>query len=178
MENYKMTIAGCERELPICAVSDKLKIAAFIMFGDVEVTVKSAEELLKKIPDFDIVLTAEAKGIPLGYEIARQSNKPYIVARKTVKLYMQNIVSVDVKSITTDNVQTLYIDGAKADMIKGKKILIVDDVISTGESLIALQKLCEKAGGEVVCNACVLAEGDAAKRDDIVFLEELPLFFT
>lgn len=178
MESYKMTIAGCERELPICAVSDKLKIAAFIMFGDVEVTVKSAEELLKKTPDFDIVLTAEAKGIPLGYEIARQSNKPYIVARKTVKLYMQNIVSVNVKSITTDNVQTLYIDGAKADMIKGKRILIVDDVISTGESLIALQKLCEKAGGEVVCNACVLAEGDAAKRDDIVFLEELPLFFT
>lgn len=178
METYKMTIAGCERELPICKVNDNLSIAAFIMFGDVEVTVNSSKELLSKVPDFDVIISAEAKGIPLGYEMARQSNKPYVIARKSVKLYMNNVVSVEVKSITTDKMQTLYLDGAKAELLKGRKILIVDDVISTGESLIALKELCNKAGGNVVASAAVLAEGDAADRKDIVFLEKLPLFFT
>lgn len=178
METYKMTIAGCERELPICKINDKLSIAAFIMFGDVEVTVNSSKELLNKVPDFDVIISAEAKGIPLGYEMARQSNKPYVIARKSVKLYMNNVVSVEVKSITTDKVQTLYLDGEKAQWLKGRKVLIVDDVISTGESLIALKELCSKAGGEVVASAAVLAEGDAADRKDIVFLEKLPLFFT
>lgn len=178
METYKMTIAGCERELPICKVNDNLSIAAFIMFGDVEVTVNSSKELLSKVPDFDVIISAEAKGIPLGYEMARQSNKPYVIARKSVKLYMNNVVSVEVKSITTDKMQTLYLDGAKAELLKGRKVLIVDDVISTGESLIALKELCNKAGGNVVASAAVLAEGDAADRKDIVFLEKLPLFFT
>ncbi len=178
METYKMTIAGCERELPICKVNDSLSIAAFIMFGDVEVTVNSAKELLKIVPEFDVIITAEAKGIPLGYEMARQSNKPYVIARKSVKLYMNNIVSVEVKSITTDRVQTLYLDGARADMLKGKRVLIVDDVISTGESVNSLLELCNKSGGNVVAAAAVLAEGDAAKRDDIIYLEKLPLFFT
>ncbi|MCH5202978.1 MAG: adenine phosphoribosyltransferase [Oscillospiraceae bacterium] len=177
METYKMTIAGCERELPICKVNDNLSIAAFIMFGDVEVTVKSAEELLKKVPEFDVILTAEAKGIPLGYEMARQSGKPYVVARKSVKLYMQNTVSISVNSITTEKEQTLYLDGEKAELIKGSRVLIVDDVISTGESLIALQELCKSAKGNVVANVAVLAEGDAADRDDIIYLEKLPLFF-
>lgn len=176
MKSYKMTIAGCERELPLCKVDDNLTIAAFIMFGDTEITVKSATELLKKVSDFDVILTAEAKGIPLAYEISRQSNKPYVVARKSVKLYMNNIVSVNVKSITTQKVQKLYLDGAKANMLKGKNVLIVDDVISTGESLEALKALCKSAGGLTACCASVLAEGDAAERDDIVFLEKLPLF--
>jgi adenine phosphoribosyltransferase len=178
MDTYKMTIAGCTRELPICKVNDKLSIAAFIMFGDTEITVKSVEELLKKTPDFDIILTAEAKGIPIGYEFSRQSGKPYVVARKSVKLYMQNTVSVNVKSITTDNVQTLYLDGSKSELLKGKKVLIVDDVISTGESIFSLQELCKVSGGTVVGNACVLAEGESADRDDIIYLERLPLFFT
>ncbi|MCM1529572.1 MAG: hypothetical protein NC093_06190 [Alistipes sp.] len=174
---YKMTIAGLERELPLCPLNDKIDIAAFVMFSDVEVTVAAAAELLKKCPEFDVILTAESKGIPLGYEMSRQSGKPYIVARKSVKLYMNDPVSVTVKSITTAAQQTLYLAADKADMIKGKRVLIVDDVISTGESLKALEKLVGAAGGEISAEAAVLAEGDAADRTDIIFLEKLPLFF-
>ena len=174
---YKMTIAGLERELPICPVSDKLDIAAFIMFSDVEVTVAAAAELLKKCPDFDIILTAESKGIPLAYEMARQSGKNYVVARKSVKLYMTDPVEVEVKSITTANVQKLCLAAEKAEMLRGRKVLIVDDVISTGESLKALEKLTQASGGDIAAEAAVLAEGDAADRDDIIFLEKLPLFF-
>ncbi|MBQ9673425.1 MAG: adenine phosphoribosyltransferase [Ruminococcus sp.] len=177
MKTYKMTIAGCERELTLCRINSNLKIAAFIMFGDTEITVKSAEELLKKIPEFDVILTAEAKGIPLAYELSRQSGKPYVVARKSVKLYMSEPVSINVKSISTDKDQTLYIDSARAEVLKGKRVLVADDVISTGESIHALHELCSQIGAEVVCNACVLAEGDAADREDIVYLEKLPLFF-
>jgi len=174
---YKMTIAGLERELPICPINDKLDIAAFIMFSDVEVTVASASELLKKVPEFDVILTAESKGIPLGYEMARQSGKNYIVARKSVKLYMSDPLEVTVKSITTAAEQRLCLSADKAEMIKGKRVLIVDDVISTGESLKALEKLVEAAGGNIAAKAAVLSEGDAADRTDIVFLEKLPLFF-
>lgn len=173
---YTLKVAGLTRELPICAVSDSLDIAAFIMFSDVELTVACAEELLKKVPDFDVIVTAESKGIPLGYELARQSGKNYYVARKSVKLYMTDPISVNVKSITTAAEQTLYLSGADADMIKGKRVLIADDVISTGESLNALETLVNKAGGEIVCRAAVLAEGSAADRTDIVFLEKLPVF--
>ena len=173
---YKMTIAGLERELPICPVSDKLDIAAFVMFSDVEVTVASAAELLKKCPDFDIILTAESKGIPLAFEMARQSGKSYVVARKS-KLYMSEPIEVEVKSITTANVQKLYLAAEKAELLRGKKVLIVDDVISTGESLKALETLIQAAGGNIAAEAAVLAEGDAADRDDIIFLEKLPLFF-
>ena len=174
---YKMTIAGLERELPLCPLNDKLDIAAFVMFSDVEITVASAQELLKKSPDFDIILTAESKGIPLGYEMSRQSGKPYVVARKSVKVYMTDPIAVTVKSITTAAEQTLYLSKEKADMIKGKKVLIVDDVISTGESLKALEELVTEAKGNISGKAAVLAEGDAADRDDIIYLEKLPLFF-
>ena len=178
MDNcYKMTIAGLCRELPKCAINDKLDIAAFIMFSDVELTVAAAKELLKKAPDFDILITAESKGIPLAYEMARQSGKNYIVARKSVKLYMQNPVFVTVKSITTESVQTLYLCENDMNLLKGKRVLIIDDVISTGESLSALVALCDKANADIVAKAAVLAEGDASKRDDIIFLEELPLFY-
>ena len=155
----------------------KLDIAAFVMFSDVEVTVAAAAELLKKCPDFDMIITAESKGIPLAYEMARQSGKTYVVARKSIKLYMTNPISVKVKSITTSNEQVLYLAEDKAEMLKGKRVLIVDDVISTGESLTALEKLTEAANGNIVAEAAVLAEGDAADRDDIIFLEKLPLFF-
>ncbi|MBR2914113.1 MAG: adenine phosphoribosyltransferase [Oscillospiraceae bacterium] len=176
-EFYTMKIAGLERSLRMCPINEKLDIAAFIMFSDVEITVESAKALLEKAPEFDVILTAECKGIPLAYEMARQSGKPYVVARKSVKLYMQDVVSVAVKSITTAQEQTLHLDGIKAGLLSGKRVLIVDDVISTGESLIALEKLTAAAGGEVAGRAAVLAEGDAADRDDLIFLEKLPLFF-
>ena len=174
---YKMTIAGLERELPYCPIDDTLDIAAFIMFSDVELTVAAAAELLKKVPEFDVLLTAESKGIPLAYEMARQSGKNYVVARKSIKLYMQDPVSVTVKSITTSTVQTLYLSHADLEIMQGKRVLIVDDVISTGESLTALEKLCDKVEGNLCGKAAVLAEGDAADRTDIIYLEKLPLFF-
>ena len=177
MAYYKMKIAGLERELKLCPLNEKIDIAAFVMFSDVELTVAAAAALLEKCPDFDIIITAESKGIPLAYEMARQSKKSYIVARKSKKLYMSDVISIQVKSITTDAMQTLILDGDKANMMKGKRVLIVDDVISTGESLAALTKLVTSCGGDVVANAAVLAEGDAADRDDIIYLEKLPLFF-
>ena len=177
MDFYKMKIAGLERSLPICKVNDKLDIAAFVIFGDVEITVASATELLKKCPDFDYIITPEAKGIPLAYEMAKQSGKQYFICRKGAKLYMKNPVSVNVRSITTDKVQTVFLDGNEGEQIRGKKVLIVDDVISTGESLLAVRALIEQFDAEIFGQAAVLAEGDAADRDDIIFLEKLPLFF-
>ena len=177
MKTYTLNVAGLTRELPICTVNDKLDIAAFIMFSDVELTVAWAQELLKKAPDFDVIITAESKGIPLAYEAARQSGKNYVVARKSVKLYMTDPISVQVKSITTANVQTLYLSQEDVARLKGRKVMILDDVISTGESLTAIEKLVEQAGGNIVGSGAVLAEGDAADRDDIFFLEKLPLFF-
>lgn len=179
MENktYEITIEGVTRNLTICEVNEHLDIAAFVIFGDVEMTVASATGLLKRVPEFDYIITAEAKGIPLGYEMARQSGKPYFVARKGTKLYMKEVFGVEVRSITTDRDQHLYLDKAEADQMKGKRVLIVDDVISTGESLKAVEVLCEKAGANVVGKCAVLAEGDAQGREDIIYLEPLPLFF-
>lgn len=176
-KTYKMTIAGVERELPLCKVTDDLYIAAFVMFGDVEITVATAKELLEKAPEFDIMITAESKGIPLLYEMARQTKADnYILARKGPKLYMRDIVYTKVNSITTENQQILCISGDDAAAMKGKRVLIVDDVISTGESLAALTKLVEQVGGNIVGKMAVLAEGDAIKRDDIICLAPLPLF--
>ncbi len=177
MSTYKMKIAGLERELEMFPVNDKLDIAAFIMFGDVEVTEKAASELLKVCPEHDVVVTAEAKGIPLCYEIARQGCREYVVARKGVKVYMRNPIEVTVNSITTASEQKLYLGEGDAKFISGKRILIVDDVISTGNSLDALEQLVTQAGGKIVGKAAVLAEGEAKERDDIIFLDELPLFF-
>lgn len=174
---YTMKIAGLERNLEKFPVSDKLDIAAFIIFGDVELTIKSCEELLKKVPQFDVIITPEAKSIPIAYELARQSGKPYIVARKGVKVYMRNPLDVTVTSITTKNEQHLYLGETEVTMIKGKKVLIVDDVISTGESLEAVRNLVKEAGALEAASCAILAEGDAADRDDIIFLEKLPLFF-
>lgn len=177
MDFYKMTIAGLERDLPICKVNDKLDIAGFVIFGDVEMTVAAAAELIKKCPEFDAIVAPEAKAIPLAHEMARQSGKPYYICRKGAKLYMKDPVSVHVRSITTDKVQTLYLDSLEGEKLTGKRVVILDDVISTGESLLAVEKLLEKFDTNVVAKAAILAEGDAAKRDDIIFLEELPLFF-
>lgn len=174
---YRMTIAGLERDLPICPVTDDLYIAGFVIFGDPELTVACAAELLKKAPDYDYIITAEAKGIPLAHEMARQhGDAKYFLARKGAKLYMRDIFDVSVHSITTAKEQHLYLDGADAQLIKGKRILIVDDVISTGESLAALEALVEKAGGNICGRMAILAEGDAQEREDLIYLEKLPLF--
>ncbi len=177
MNGYTLKIAGLTRTLPYFAVSDKLDIAALLMFGDTELTIASAAELLKKVPEFDVILTPEAKSIPLAYEISRQSGKKYIVARKGVKVYMGKPLKVEVRSITTNHIQELYLGETDVDSIKGKRVLIVDDVISTGESLNAVRELVSAAGGIEAAACAVLAEGDAANRTDIVFLEPLPLFF-
>ena len=174
---YKMKIAGLDRELPLCPLNDKLNIAGFVIFGDQELTVACAKELLARAPVYDYLITAEAKGIPLAHEMARQAgDSKYFLARKGVKLYMTDPFKVTVQSITTAKEQTLYLDGEDAKMMRGKKILIVDDVISTGESLFALEKLIEEAGGVVCGRMAILAEGDAQNRKDIVYLEKLPLF--
>ena len=174
---YRMKVAGLWRELPICKVTDSLYIAGFVIFGDQELTVACATELLKVAPEYDYIITAEAKGIPLAHEMARQSGAPkYFLARKTPKLYMTGVFESSVKSITTEKEQKLFLDTADAELIKGKRILIVDDVISTGESLAALEVLVEKAGGIVAGKMAVLAEGDAQERSDLIYLEKLPLF--
>lgn len=174
-EYYRVNIAGMERDLLRCPLNDKLDIAAFIIFGDVELTVHAAAELLKRLPEFDYIVTPEAKSIPLAYEMSRQSGKKYFVARKKPKLYMKDPVIVNVRSITTESVQTLIMDSIEGEQIRGKRVVILDDVISTGESLKAVEDLCAKFDANVVAKAAVLAEGDAAKRDDIVFLGEIPL---
>lgn len=173
---YEMTIAGCKRQLPICPIDEHLDIAGFIMLGDVELTEKTAAELLKKCPEHDVVVTAETKGIPLCYEMARQGCGKYVVARKGIKAYMRKPISVEVKSITTDHIQKLFLSEEDEKLLRGKRVLIVDDVISTGESLAAMEKLVNMYGGNIVGRAAVLAEGDAKDRSDIIFLEPLPLF--
>lgn len=174
---HTMTIAGVQRDLPICKVSDDLYIGAFVIFGDVELTVKTAEALLKKAPEYDYMISAEAKGIPLIYEMARQSGQnKYFLARKAPKLYMSGVFDVKVNSITTAKEQHLYLDKTDAELMRGKRILIVDDVISTGESLAAVEKLVEEAGGIIAGRMAILAEGDAQNRDDIIYLEKLPVF--
>ena len=174
---YEIDIAGLTRQLPLCPLNDELSIGAFVIFGDVELTVHCAAELLKIAPEYDYIIAPEAKAIPLAYEMARQSGENrYFVARKKAKAYMQGVFSVEVQSITTAGTQTLVIDAEDAAAINGKRVIIVDDVISTGESLRAMEVLCEKAGAEVVGKMAVLAEGDAAKREDIIVLAPLPLF--
>ena len=174
---YPMTVAGLRRELPICKVNDNLYIAGFVIFGDQELTVACARELLARAPEYDYIITAEAKGIPLAHEMARQSGaEKYFLARKGPKLYMTGVFESSVKSITTAKEQKLYLDTADAELMKGKRILIVDDVISTGESLLALEALVNKAGGIIAGRMAVLAEGDAQNRDDLIYLEKLPLF--
>ena len=174
---YRMNIAGLYRDLPLCPISEKLMIGAFVIFGDPELTTACARELLARCPEHDVLITAESKGIPLICEMARMNgNARYVLARKSPKLYMRNVMGVEVRSITTDHQQTLYLDGGDAEYMRGKRVVIVDDVISTGESLKALETLVEKAGGNIVGRMAILAEGDATKRDDIIYLEKLPLF--
>ena len=174
---YRLKVAGLERDLPLCPINDDLYIGAFILFGDVELTEKCAEALYAKAPEHDVMITAESKGIPLIHAMCRLSGKNrYVLARKSVKLYMSDVVACETQSITTSAKQTLYVDGADAEYMKGKRVLIVDDVISTGGSLISLENLVRQSGGEIVGKMTILAEGDATEREDIIYLEKLPLF--
>lgn len=172
---YTVDIAGVKRDLLRCAINEKLDIAAFNMFGDVEITVHVAAELLKKLPEFDYIVTPEAKSIPLAYEMSRQSGKKYFVARKKEKIYMKDPVAVEVKSITTNSVQRLIFDSRDGEEIRGKRVVLLDDVISTGESIAAVEALAQKFDCNIVAKAAVLAEGDAALREDIIFLAVIPL---
>ena len=174
---YRIHVAGLDRDLPICSLNENLSIAAFVIFGDVELTCACAGELLKKAPDFDYMIAPEAKAIPLIHEMARQSGRnDYFLVRKNKKAYMNGVFEVDDISITTAGTQKLYMDGADAAKMNGKRILILDDVISTGGSIAAVENLVKQAGGIVAGRMAILAEGDAANRDDIIYLEKLPLF--
>ena len=174
---YKMNIAGLDRELPLCPISDTLQIGAFVIFGDPELTTACAQALLDRAPEYDYLISAEAKGIPLVHEMARLAgNQKYFLARKAPKLYMTGVFEAELRSITTAKDQKLYLDMADAELMRGKRILIVDDVISTGESLKAIQHLVEKAGGIICGKMTILAEGDAQDREDLVYLEKLPMF--
>jgi adenine phosphoribosyltransferase len=177
MKTYTLHVAGLTRELPIIKLSYDLSIASFVILGDTEIVKKTAPMIAKKLPEVDFVVTAEAKGIPLAYEISKILNlNEYIVARKSIKAYMEEPIEVEVNSITTTNSQKLYLNNQDASKIKGKRVALIDDVISTGQSLKALERLVEKAGANVVAKAAILAEGDAKDRKDIIFLEALPTF--
>ena len=174
---YRIKVAGVERDLPLCPISDTLNIAAFVLFGDVELTEKCAEELYKLAPEHDVMITAESKGIPLIHAMCRLSGRNrYVLARKSVKLYMKDVIKCETQSITTEAKQVLYIDGQDADFMRGKRVLIVDDVISTGGSLLSLENLVKQSGGQIVGKMAILAEGDAIERPDIICLGKLPLF--
>ncbi len=174
---YNMKIAGLDRALPLCPINDDLYIGAFVIFGDPELTTAASKALLEKAPEYDYIITAESKGIPIAHEMARLAgNQKYFLARKKPKLYMTGVFEVTVNSITTEGEQKLYLDRADAELMAGKRILIVDDVISTGESLRAIEELVIAAGGNIVGKMTILAEGDAQQRDDIIYLEPLPLF--
>ncbi len=177
MLTYPMTIAGLKRKLPICPLNENLAIAGFVIFGDPEITTAAAQALLDRAPAYDYIITAEAKGIPLAHEMARLAgNQKYFVARKKAKAYMSGVFEVKVRSITTAGEQSLFLDQADAELIRGSRMLIVDDVISTGESIRAVEQLVNEAGGIIAGRMTILAEGDAQDRDDIVYLEKLPLF--
>ena len=174
---YELKVAGLTRQLKLSSISDDLMIAGFVVFGDVELTVACARELLKVMPEYDYIIAPEAKAIPLIHEVARQNGRnEYLLARKAAKAYMDGVFSVKYESITTKGTQELFMDAGDARKMQGKRVVILEDVISTGESLAAMEKLVEEAGGNIVGRMAVLAEGDAAKRDDIIFLEKLPLF--
>ena len=174
---YHLEVAGLERELPLCRADDSLTIAAFVIFGDVELTCACAKALLEKAPAFDCLVAPEAKAIPLIHEMARQSGRnEYFLVRKAPKLYMSGVFETTVHSITTAGEQKLYMDGADAAKLRGRRVLILDDVISTGESLRAVETLVNQAGGLVAGRMAILAEGDAAKREDIIVLGSIPLF--
>ncbi len=177
MKEYDLKVAGLERKLPIVQISDTLEIASFVILGDAELVIRAAAELVTRIPPVDYLITAEAKGIPLVQELARLLNmKRFFVARKSIKPYMTEPLVIEVYSITTQTRQILCLSREESELIDGKRVLIVDDVISTGESIKAMESLIRKAGGKVAGKAAILVEGDSTDRKDIIYLEKLPVF--
>lgn len=177
MKKYYLEVAGVKRDLPIIKINDNISIASFVIIGDTEIICACAKEIVKKLPEVDILITAEAKGISLTFEISRLLNmKKYIVARKSIKPYMESPIIDEVVSITTQKKQMLVLDKEDAIELRGKRVAIIDDVISTGESLSAIERLVKAAGGIVAAKAAILAEGKASERKDIIFLEALPIF--
>lgn len=177
MEFYKVDLHGYAAQLPVIPLPSGINICFFNLHGNVEMTEHCGKELAKMVADCDVLLTAESKGLQLTHVIARElGHKYYAVARKSKKLYMQDGLEVTIKSsITTGKEQKLYISKFDADLMKGKKVGIIDDVVSTGNSLKGLEELVTMASGIICKKAFVLAEGDAAKRDDIVYLDTIPL---
>jgi adenine phosphoribosyltransferase len=176
MNTYTLNICGLIRELPIVPIDDDLSIASFVILGDTELETTVAPVLADKLPEFDVLISAEAKGIPLIQEISRLFKMNYVVARKSIKAYMTDPVVTEVDSITTEEEQILCLNKPKVETIKDSRVVIIDDVVSTGASIAAIEDLVEKAGGEVAAKAAILAEGEARGREDIIYLEELPLF--
>ena len=177
MKEYSIEVAGVKRTLPFVDINDELAFASFVVISDSELISVVAPIIANRIQDCEVIVTAEAKGIALAHEISRLLGlKKFVVARKSMKSYMRDTIKTSVKSITTTNTQDLFLDGEDIQTIKGKRVCLLDDVVSTGDSLLALETLVNKAGAIVTYKACILAEGDAADRDDLIFLQKLPLF--
>ena len=176
-ETYQVEIGGLTRHLKLFQVAPGLKIALFNMLGDTEIVQASAKALAARLPkDAQVLITAEAKSIPLAHALAVETRLPYVILRKNYKPYMGDALKADTLSITTGEPQTLYLDEKDLELIKGKRVVIVDDVISTGSTLQGMRMIIEKAGGLVTATAAVFTEGERAKWKDIIALGHLPLF--
>ena len=175
---YTVQICGLTRQLPLFEVAPGVRIAVFNMLGDTEVVEAIADELARRVPqDVDALMTAEVKSIPLAHALAVRMGLPYVVARKTRKPYMVGALSVEVLSITTGAPQLLWLDGKDLDLVRGKRLVLVDDVISTGSTLAGMSKLVQEAGGTVVAEAAAFTEGnDSAKWQHIIAIDNLPVF--
>lgn len=178
-EIYPIDIAGVHRDLQLFEVKPGLRIAILNILGDVKLVDACAKALAKKLAgtDYDVIVTAEAKSIPIAHMLARETGKPYLVLRKESKPYMGNFICVETLSITTGKPQILILDEKDINQIKAKKVLLLDDVISTGSTLQGMRLIAEKAGGEVAAEAAILTEGDRAEWMQIISLGHLPLFF-
>ena len=177
-ETYSIEIAGLKRDLRLFEIKPGLRIAILNILGDTELVEACAHELAKKLKDikFDVLVTAEAKSIPLAYALSAEMKKPYVILRKTYKPYMGDAIRAETLSITTGQPQTLILDEKDRELLKGRQVLIVDDVISTGSTLQGMHMIIEKAGGTIVKEAAILTEGERSKWDKIVSLGHLPLF--
>ncbi len=177
-ETYAIEIAGLKRELPLFEIKPGLRIAILNILGDTELVQACARELGQRLNalDFDLIVSAEAKSIPLAYALAVETKRPYVILRKTYKPYMGDAIQAETLSITTGQPQILILDEKDRETVKGKKVLVLDDVISTGSTLQGMRMVLDKAGAKVAGEAAILTEGDRAQWENIVALGHLPLF--
>ena len=177
MKYCDFELLGIKRKLPFVKVKGRLSLASFVVISDTELVQAAAPELVKRLPEVDLLMTAEAKGIILAYEMSRlMGMKDFIVARKSYKPYMQNALSHTLNSVTTQKQQTLWLDGHDVERIRGKRVAIIDDVFATGESLAAIEALAKDAGANVVARAAILAELESVDRPDLIYLKEHYVF--